>query len=228
MEKKEKKRRRARVQRSLSDVEKILDQRYMQKKLLHVLQSTNCSKTCFNDLKKRSAEKFKEASTVVAKNVQEKVVEVTKSPIVAILDAYAKRATAEAGKEACNFELPIILKGLHEIYPLPEMQEQTPLDVRNLYLYLHYLSMGRPPPQLDEGSHVVLREAYEELIEEVNSDASTEIVQQLADMIKNSQSVEKAPSEEDQEKVQKMPDFSDLGFNFFKLPPEMLLKSKDN
>uniref|UniRef100_A0A1L8D8Z0 Uncharacterized protein n=1 Tax=Nyssomyia neivai TaxID=330878 RepID=A0A1L8D8Z0_9DIPT len=226
MEESVKKKRRSKIQRSLSNIDKIIQQTYMQKKLLNVLQSSNGNTLCFNNLQKRSEQKLQEAAKQVAESVQEKVPGILRDRVVVTMDDYAKYASAQGGKEACNFELPIILKGLHEIYPFPDMKDQTPLNVRSLYEFLHFLSLGQHAPELDEGAMTVLREAYMELMDEVNS-VPIEIVTQLADVINNPQPRQESVNNVDQTKLQLLPDFTDLGFNLFQMPPDMLLQFKD-
>lgn len=155
-----KKTRRRRIQKSLSNIDELVSTRYLRNEIYKRLEGTNCDKELTKEFSRKKITDFEGVVTKLAKNVQKSVPDILHDPVLDSMDAFAKLATERDGKKVSNFELAIVLKGLHEIYPLPEMQDQTPLDVRALYQFLHHLSMGQPPVAIGESSILVLREAF--------------------------------------------------------------------
>ncbi|GAB0098255.1 hypothetical protein DMENIID0001_139700 [Sergentomyia squamirostris] len=231
--KKEKKARSSRIKRNLSNVKEILKTPYIQKLVLERLQSTNLHPQCLEDIRSMRGMNIEQAVETIARNVQEQVPNVARDYMVTTMDNIAQFVTSRGAKTNCNFELPIILKGLHQIYPLPEMQDQTPFDVRNLYQFLYFLSLGQPAPSLDEGLLMILREAYDELMQEVWTDASVKKIAELENLMKDftSQGCEGEPDENSDVKpgqhiIQPTPDLMDPSLNLLQIPPELLITLK--
>ncbi|XP_059609351.1 uncharacterized protein LOC132256810 [Phlebotomus argentipes] len=217
-----------RIRKTLTGCDEILNTKYLRKQLYTRLLSSNCSKDCLKNIRDtKTSSQLANAVTEMSKYVQEKLPEIIKDPLLTSMDTYAKLASAENGKNLSNFELSIILKGIHEIYPLPEMQDQTSLNVRNLYLFLHNLSMGQPASALEESSLIVLREAFNELMEEVNSEESNERLKQLQELMKNRRQLEPEGNDDAQHLLQNELNLRDSSLNLFQMPPEVLEGMKD-